>query len=94
MGIVFVLLLGEIDLSVGYVSGVAGVHGGDAAHARRQRAAHLARDRRWPSARAPRSAPLHGLLVTRIGIPSFVVTLAGLLGWNGVVLLLIGRAAR
>ena len=25
MGIVFVLLLGEIDLSVGYVSGVAGV---------------------------------------------------------------------
>jgi D-xylose transport system permease protein len=33
---------------------------------------------------------LHGLLITKIGIPSFVVTLAGLLGWNGVVLLLIG----
>ena len=33
---------------------------------------------------------LHGLLITKVGIPSFVVTLAGLLGWNGVVLLLIG----
>jgi D-xylose transport system permease protein len=33
---------------------------------------------------------LHGLLITKIGIPSFVVTLAGLLGWQGVVLLLIG----
>jgi D-xylose transport system permease protein len=32
----------------------------------------------------------HGLLITKIGIPSFVVTLAGLLGWNGIVLLLIG----
>ena len=32
----------------------------------------------------------HGLLITKIGIPSFVVTLAGLLAWNGVVLLLIG----
>ena len=35
---------------------------------------------------------LHGLLITKIGIPSFVVTLAGLLAWNGVVLLLIGDA--
>jgi D-xylose transport system permease protein len=33
---------------------------------------------------------LHGLVITKIGIPSFVVTLAGLLAWNGVVLLLIG----
>ena len=43
-----------------------------------------------------RSAPalaigtLHGLIITKIGVPSFVVTLAGLLAWNGVVLLLIG----
>ena len=34
-----------------------------------------------------------GSIITKIGIPSFVVTLAGLLGWNGVVLLLIGRRA-
>jgi D-xylose transport system permease protein len=33
---------------------------------------------------------LHGLIITKIGVPSFVVTLAGLLAWNGVVLLLIG----
>jgi D-xylose transport system permease protein len=31
-----------------------------------------------------------GLIITKIGVPSFVVTLAGLLAWNGVVLLLIG----
>ena len=30
---------------------------------------------------------LHGLLFAKIGIPSFIVTLAGLLAWNGVVLL-------
>ena len=35
----------------------------------------------------------HGILFTKIGIPSFVVTLAGLIAWNGVVLLLIGAAA-
>ena len=30
------------------------------------------------------------MIITKVGIPSFVVTLAGLLAWNGVVLLLIG----
>jgi D-xylose transport system permease protein len=33
---------------------------------------------------------LQGIIITKVGVPSFVVTLAGLLGWNGVVLLLIG----
>jgi D-xylose transport system permease protein len=33
---------------------------------------------------------LHGVIITKLGVPSFVVTLAGLLAWNGVVLLLIG----
>jgi D-xylose transport system permease protein len=89
MGIVFVLLLGEIDLSVGFVSGVAGVT-----------AALLL----IPDGNQIGAIPailvallaglaigtLHGLLITKIGIPSFVVTLAGLLAWNGVVLLLIG----
>ena len=92
MGIVFVLLLGEIDLSVGFVCGVG----------RRASTAlllHAGRQRDRPTflgdrhrARAPGAAigTLHGLLITKIGIPSFVVTLAGLLAWNGVVLLLIG----
>ncbi len=89
MGIVFVLLLGEIDLSVGYVSGVAGV----------TVALLLNPDKSVPPTFVAvivallaglAIGTLHGLLITKIGIPSFVVTLAGLLGWNGVVLLLIG----
>jgi D-xylose transport system permease protein len=89
MGIVFILLLGEIDLSVGYVSGVAGVIV----------ALLLNPDKSVPPtavavvvalAAGAGIGVLHGLLITKIGIPSFVVTLAGLLGWNGVVLLLIG----
>jgi D-xylose transport system permease protein len=90
MGIVFVLLLGEIDLSVGYVSGVAGV----------LTALLLLPDGSTvPTSVAILAAlgsgvligTLHGLVITKIGIPSFVVTLAGLLAWNGVVLLLIGN---
>ena len=89
MGIVFVLLLGEIDLSVGYVSGVAGVIA----------ALLLLPDgNEVPATVAILAAlgagaaigVLHGLIITKIGVPSFVVTLAGLLAWNGVVLLLIG----
>src|SRR5207244_3372862 len=34
---------------------------------------------------------LHGTLITRLGLPSFVVTLAGLLGWQGVMLLILGQ---
>ncbi len=93
-GVVFVLLLGEIDLSVGYVSAVGGVT-----------AAILLRD----SLTNPNLAWLdwwnvipiallitagigliHGWLITTFQLPSFIVTLAGLLAWNGVVLLIIG----
>jgi D-xylose transport system permease protein len=89
MGIVFVLLLGEIDLSVGYVSGVAGVIAAvllipDGNEVATWIAVLLA----LGSGLA--IGTLHGLIITKIGIPSFVVTLAGLLAWNGVVLLLIG----
>jgi D-xylose transport system permease protein len=89
MGIVFVLLLGEIDLSVGFVSGVGGVI----------TALLLVDD---GNAVSPAVAIivalsaglsigiLQGVLFAKVGIPSFVVTLAGLLGWNGAVLLLIG----
>jgi D-xylose transport system permease protein len=89
MGIVFVLLLGEIDLSVGYVSGVAGV----------LIALLLTPDgNELPTflavilalAAGAAIGLLQGAIVTKVGVPSFVVTLAGLLGWNGVVLLLIG----
>jgi D-xylose transport system permease protein len=87
MGIVFVLLLGEIDLSVGYVSGVSAVI----------LALTVTGRNPWPwwlSVGAAVGACaliglLQGTIVAQLRIPSFVVTLAGLLGWNGVVLILI-----
>ena len=91
MGVTFVLLLGEIDLSIGFVSGVGGV----------LIALLLLPDgNEVPTAVAIGLAlaaglgigVLHGLIITKIGVPSFVVTLAGLLAWNGVVLLLIGSS--
>ena len=89
MGIVFVLLLGEIDLSVGYVSGVAGVIAAvllipDGNEVATPIAIALA------LGSGIAIGTFHGLIITKIGIPSFVVTLAGLIAWNGVVLLLIG----
>src|SRR5204862_500819 len=90
MGIVFVLLLGEIDLSVGFVSGVAGV----------LVALLTFPDNHNVFAAGPALVVallagigiglLHGVIITKLGVPSFVVTLAGLLAWNGAVLLLIG----
>src|SRR4029453_5774905 len=77
MGEVFVLLLGEIDLSVGFVAGLGGVIMADLASP-----AHG-----WPWWGAIPAALLacagigilQGTIITRIGLPSFVVTLAGLL---------------
>jgi D-xylose transport system permease protein len=89
MGMVFILLLGEIDLSVGFVSGVGGVI-----------AAVLLEpgSGQWPTWLALIAALgtgcaiglFQGFFVAKIGVPSFVVTLAGLLAWNGVVLQIIG----
>ena len=89
MGIVFVLLLGEIDLSIGFVSGVAGVITAlllipDGNQVPTSIAIILA------LGAGAAIGVLQGLIITKVGVPSFVVTLAGLLGWNGVVLLLIG----
>ena len=88
MGLVFVLLLGEIDLSAGYAAGVSGAvlvilitnH---------QVAWYIA---------FPISIAVGGLLgfilgslVARVGIPSFVVTLAAFLAFQGLLLLLAGE---
>ncbi len=89
MGVTFALLLGEIDLSIGFVSGVGGV----------LIALLLTPDgNELPTGLAflvvllagLGIGTMHGLIITKVGVPSFVVTLAGLLAWNGVVLLLIG----
>ncbi|WP_433066690.1 sugar ABC transporter permease [Dactylosporangium sp. CS-033363] len=87
VGMVMVLILGEIDLSVGAVAGVS--------------AAVLARllaDQGAPAWLAIAAAVatgaviglLHGLVITSAGIPSFIITLAGLLVWQGVQLALVG----
>jgi D-xylose transport system permease protein len=87
IGVVLVLLLGEIDLSVGAVSGLA--------------AAAMA-VLGVKEGLAPELAIVVGLLVgttiglfngfmvTTFGIPSFVVTLAGLLAWQGAQLWVLG----
>jgi D-xylose transport system permease protein len=89
MAEVWVLLLGEIDLSAGYVAGLGGV----------VMAELIKQGTGWPVGAAIGAALLctagigafHGTLITRIGLPSFVVTLAGLLGWQGVMLLMLGQ---
>jgi D-xylose transport system permease protein len=92
IGVVFVLLLGEIDLSIGYVSGIAGVV-----------VAELQiPDSSWEVKGILAIAiavtvtaligGLQGSFVALIGVPSFVVTLAGLLFWQGVILYVIGDA--
>ena len=86
VGVVFVLLIGEIDLSIGYVSGIAGVV---VAETQLPGSGH-----QWPGLVAIGAAiaagaaigALQGSIVAIVGVPSFVVTLAGLLTWQGVIL--------
>ena len=90
MGVVFVLLLGEIDLSIGFVSGIAGVV-----------VAELQTGGNWtvmPGWVAIIVAVLvcaaiglvEGSFVAFVGVPSFIVTLAFLLALQGVIQKLIG----
>lgn len=86
MGLVFVLLLGEIDLSAGFTSGVCAAV-----------LAILLTNEGWPWYFAVAAAIvtgvaiglLLGFLVAKVGIPSFVVTLAAFLAFQGVVLKLL-----
>ena len=88
MGLVFVLLLGEIDLSAGYTAGTA---------AAVVAVALASWDLAWPLALALGLLTgtligfLIGLLVAKLGIPSFVVTLAMFLALQGVMLLVISE---
>jgi D-xylose transport system permease protein len=88
MGLVFVLLLGEIDLSAGYASGVCGAV-----------LVLLVTNEGWSWYTALGMSILVGaglgmfigILVSRLGIPSFVVTLAAFLAFQGILLLLAGE---
>ncbi|WP_443046901.1 sugar ABC transporter permease [Streptomyces sp. NBC_00267] len=89
IGLVFVLLLGEIDLSVGSVSGLASTL-----------FAVFVVDHTmnpWLSLvltvlTGAVIGALQGWFFAKIGVPAFVVTLAGFLGWNGLMLWLLGSS--
>src|SRR5437660_8241 len=84
----FALLLGEIDLSVGFAAAVGGVIG-----------VQLVQPvtTHWPWWAAILAAliclglvgTVQGTLISRLRLPSFIVTLAGLLILNGVMLILL-----
>ncbi|ASW57643.1 ABC transporter permease [Plantactinospora sp. KBS50] len=89
MGLVFVLLIGEIDLSAGYAAGTAG--GVMSLLLRQHPALNWWQGVLICLATGAVIGTLLGLLVARLGIPSFVVTLAAFLGLQGVMLKLIGE---
>jgi len=87
VGMVIVLILGEIDLSVGAIAGVS--------------AAVLAVMLTNPGvptwlalltvlAIGAGIGVIQSIGITQLGIPSFIITLAGLLVWQGVQLIVIG----
>ena len=86
----FVLLLGEIDLSIGYVAAIGGVI-----------AAVLVQPAfNWPwwlaivaaLAACAGIGLVQGLIITVLRLPSFVVTLGGYLFWFWVMIILLGQA--
>jgi len=86
MAEIFVLLLGEIDLSVGFNAAIGATICLWAAYTLP-----------WPVAiilgllASAFIGLIQGLLITLLGLPSFVVTLAGLLGLNGLLIILVAR---
>ena len=88
VGVVYVLLLGEIDLSVGAVSGVTSAL-----------MAVLNVQHGWNPYLAIAAALalglaiglLQGALFSSFGVPSFIITLAGLLAWEGLQLFVLGN---
>jgi len=91
LGIVLVLLVGQIDLSVGSVSGVS---------AAITAITFVRQD--WPVALAILLAVaagcfigwIYSIMFNRFGVPSFVITLAGLLGFLGLQLALLSPYGR
>lgn len=89
VGIVFVLLIGELDLSVGSISGLAAVV-----------FAVLNVNNGVPEWLAlilavlagTAAGTVQGFSFAKTRVPAFVVTLAGLLTWNGVMLSILGNS--
>jgi D-xylose transport system permease protein len=85
-GVVFVLLLGEIDLSIGYLAGIGAL---------------IVAELQLPGSKYQMNGifamiiaiavcagigAVQGSIVAYVGVPSFVVTLGGFLIWQGVIL--------
>jgi D-xylose transport system permease protein len=89
LAVVLVLLIGEIDLSLGTLAGMCAAL-----------LAVLLTNHGWPAGAAVVAAlvvgagagVLQGGIAVRVGVPSFVVTLGGFLAWQGVQLTLLGNA--
>jgi D-xylose transport system permease protein len=86
MAEIFVLLLGEIDLAVGYTAAIGAVVTFWAAYTLPW----------WVGiiiglAACALIGAVQGALITLLGLPSFVVTLAGLLALEGLLIILIGH---
>ena len=85
-GVVFVLLLGEIDLSIGYVAGIGALVVAElqlpgSGHQLNGILAMLI-----AVAACAGIGALQGSIVAFVGVPSFVVTLGGFLIWQGLIL--------
>jgi D-xylose transport system permease protein len=89
LGIVGVLLVGQIDLSVGSVSGLSGAL---LAVTFVDRGVPLVVSVVLSLAVGGATGYLYSQLFSRLGIPSFVATLAGLLGFQGLQIYLLGKA--
>jgi ABC-type xylose transport system permease subunit len=87
LGVTLVLLLGEIDLSIGSVSGVAASL---LAVVNTNHGVNPFLSAILAVAAGAVIGLIHGLVFTKIGVPSFVITLAGLLAWEGVQLQILG----
>ncbi|MEU6236585.1 sugar ABC transporter permease [Kitasatospora sp. NPDC047058] len=89
IGVVFVLLLGEIDLSVGSVSGLcAAIYAVlSVTDGVNQYVALLT-----ALVGGAVVGCIQGLFFAKVGVPAFVVTLAGNLGWNGLMLQILGTS--
>jgi D-xylose transport system permease protein len=86
-GVTLVLLLGEIDLSIGSVSGLAAAI---LAVLNVNQDFHPVVAVLAAAAGGLVIGTIHGLIFTKLGVPSFIVTLAGLLVWQGMQLQVLG----
>ncbi|WP_406089422.1 sugar ABC transporter permease [Streptomyces sp. NBC_01013] len=89
IGIVFVLLLGEIDLSVGSVSGLCAAIFAvlNVMNGMNEWLALLV-----ALLGGAAVGLIQGFFFAKVGVPAFVVTLAGNLAWNGLMLQVLGSS--